>query len=146
MKWNFVKMQGSLDTNLQEIMSALSYGFSLPELLWTKLEGQTPYPGKIGLAAIKARSPIGFTFVTDMHSNLLPDGIEQFDRLAVRWLLSPGFIRSKPAELLRNALDLHHVFGLDSNAGRIMLDDGAALDALIAEQATEEEFLAGLTQ
>lgn len=56
----------------------------------------------------------------------------QLPRPAVRWSLPPGFTRSKAAERLRSALDLHHVFGLDLNAGQIISDD---------IPATEEELL-----
>lgn len=78
-KWNFTKMEGSLDTNLQECLSALTYGFSLAELTWRKLEAG-PYTGKVGLKAIKSRLPHGFVFVVDGHDNLLPDGIEQYGK------------------------------------------------------------------
>jgi len=78
-KWNFEKMDGCLDTNLQEILSSLTFGFSLSELIWRKLESG-PYTSKIGLKAIKTRLPHGFVFVVDGHDNLLPDGIEQFGK------------------------------------------------------------------
>jgi len=63
-RWNFEKMDGSLDTNLQEILSSLTFGFSLSELIWRKLE-LGPYISKIGLKAIKTRLPHGFVFVVD---------------------------------------------------------------------------------
>ena len=75
-KYNFVKMQGSLDDNLLEIMSALSFGFSLSELCFQQFDSGT-YAGKIGLKAIKTRLPYEFGFLTDPYDNLLEDGITQ---------------------------------------------------------------------
>ena len=75
-KYNFVKMEGSLDDNLLAIMSALSFGFSLSELIFQQFESGA-YAGKIGLKAIKTRLPYEFGFMTDPYDNLLEDGITQ---------------------------------------------------------------------
>jgi len=79
LKYTFEQMQGSLDDVLLAILSALPYGFSLSELVFTQyLSG--PFSNKIGLKAIKTRQPYGFRFVVDAYDNLLDDGIEQFGR------------------------------------------------------------------
>ena len=76
MKYNFVKMDGSLDDNLLAIMSALGFGFSLSELIFRQFDTGT-FSDKIGLKAIKTRLPYEFGFLTDPYDNLLEEGITQ---------------------------------------------------------------------
>ncbi|MCI0407557.1 MAG: DUF935 family protein [Acidobacteria bacterium] len=75
----FDQMEGTLDDDLYEVMSALAYGYSVSELVYRPMD-RGDFAGKIGLKAIKTRMPHDFYFNVDRHDNLLPDGIEQFGR------------------------------------------------------------------
>ena len=79
-KWNLEEgMTGILDDDLLEILTAADYGFSVTELVhFPVLDGE--WVGRIGLKKLATRRPHDFLFVTDVHDNLMPDGIEQFGK------------------------------------------------------------------
>ena len=66
----------TFEYDLQEIMTALEYGYSLTEKIYRVIP-DGPFAGKIGIKALKTRKPHSFDFRTDDHGNLLPDGIRQ---------------------------------------------------------------------
>ena len=64
-------LPGTFQQNLLDILSALSYGFSCSEMVYKYYDpGQSDFPGKIGLQAIKTRPPHSFEFDTDERGNL----------------------------------------------------------------------------
>ena len=73
---NMEPLYGNLDDHLQQILTALDYGFSITEIVWRTIE-EAPYAGWWGLRTLKPRKPHRFWFDTDAHDNLLPDGIRQ---------------------------------------------------------------------
>lgn len=75
-RWNLEQMRGSFLQDRLEILDGLGKGFSLSELVWTRIE-RGPYKGLIGLKAIKAKDQNAFGFATDEFDNILPDGILQ---------------------------------------------------------------------
>lgn len=81
-RWNLTHLDpgevggGTLDHDLQEILSALDYGFSLTEKIHAPIE-DGPFAGKIGLKSLKTRAPHAFQFEQDVHGNLAPNGIIQ---------------------------------------------------------------------
>lgn len=70
----FNSIEGSITDLLFELMSALTYGYSLAEINW-KLIAEGKYTGKIGIKNIKCKDPRLFYFDVDEFGNLLPDGI-----------------------------------------------------------------------
>lgn len=75
---------------------------------------------------------------------LLLADVWRLDRPAGRWLLPAGFVRSKPGEALRSALDLRLAYGADMNLSRIVSDDTPAIEEelLLAELAAQAEEVA----
>lgn len=69
-------VEGSFRQCLLNILSALDYGFSAAELLFSPIT-TGEYKGNIGLKAIKTRRPHSIEFAADEHGNLLPDGVRQ---------------------------------------------------------------------
>jgi phage gp29-like protein len=69
-------LYGNLDDHLQQILTALDYGFSITEIIWQTIE-EAPYAGWWGLRTLKPRKPHRFWFDVDAHDNLLPNGICQ---------------------------------------------------------------------
>lgn len=68
------KMQGTINEILQNILTALDYGYSISELIWTEyVEGK--YVGKYGYKMIKTKKPHLFNFDIDEYENLKEDGI-----------------------------------------------------------------------
>jgi ribosomal protein L12E/L44/L45/RPP1/RPP2 len=61
---------GSFEDVLLNIMTALDFGFSLSEKVFSYYDSG-PFSGKLGLAAIKTREPFGYDFKTDIHGNLI---------------------------------------------------------------------------
>ncbi len=57
-------MEGSFDTKLIEMLSALTYGYSVAEKIF-------------GLSDLKFRNPEGIEFDTDAYGNMYPDGVLQ---------------------------------------------------------------------
>ena len=70
------RMQGSMNSYLLEMMTAMDYGFSVTEKVYT-LYKSGAYAGKIGLAWMKVRYPHDFDFRIDQYGNLLADGVQQ---------------------------------------------------------------------
>jgi phage gp29-like protein len=80
-RYVFDKMQGSLNDFLLQVMTALDYGYSITEIIWTVFD-DGPYRGKVGIRALKAKKPHFYEFDTDDYSNLKPNGLIQ-TRLAL---------------------------------------------------------------
>ena len=79
-EFNFGEMEGgTLDSNLLEIMSALTYGFSVTERVY-RLIDYGDFDGLVGIKALKTRKPDHFDFVTDPYGNLDENGVRQLDR------------------------------------------------------------------
>ena len=64
------RMDGTIETDLEEIYSAIEFGFSVSELNFILLE-DGPFKGKIGLKSIKTREPYNYNFKVDGHGNTL---------------------------------------------------------------------------
>jgi phage gp29-like protein len=75
---SFEEMDGSLDNDILEIMTAQDYGYSITEKLFKVLDEDSKFPGKIGWKALKTRRPHFFQFRQDEFGNILDDGIVQF--------------------------------------------------------------------
>ncbi len=77
--WNLEMMQGSIETTMFEILSAMQYGFSLTEKNFRIIEdsGRSEWDGKIGWESWRTKSPFGVDFVQDEFGNLRPDGVYQ---------------------------------------------------------------------
>lgn len=73
--WQLRHMQSTLKKSLLGLYSALDYGFVDAELVIDRQ--MTPYGERIVLRRIASRKPHNFSFATDGHGNLLPDGIIQ---------------------------------------------------------------------
>ncbi len=69
-------MEGSFDTKLIEMLSALTYGYSVAEKIF-KLIDYGDFKGLIGLSDLKFRNPEGIEFDTDAYGNMYPDGVLQ---------------------------------------------------------------------
>ena len=79
MTFNFEEMEGSIDSKLLEMMSAMPYGFAVGEKV-LRLIDYGDYDGKVGLKALKFRKPWSIDFDQDTYGNLLPDGILQAEK------------------------------------------------------------------
>jgi len=75
---SFQEMDGSLDNDILEIMTAQDYGYSITEKIFKVLDEDSKFPGKIGWQALKTRRPHFFQFRQDEFGNVLDDGIVQF--------------------------------------------------------------------
>ncbi len=75
-KDQLLNVEGSFSTALINILTALDYGYSVTEKVFQPIE-EGSFSGKIGLRALKSKSPFGFDFITDVHGSLLPDGLCQ---------------------------------------------------------------------
>lgn len=64
------RMDGTLENDLEDICSAIEFGFSISELNFELLEGGD-FNGKIGLRSIKTREPYNYHFKVDGHGNIL---------------------------------------------------------------------------
>jgi phage gp29-like protein len=74
-RWNFVRMPGTLRNVLFNVLTAMDYGFSITEKVWT-LEKENPkYRGLIKLKKLSPKSPLNFDFDMDDFGNIL--NIEQ---------------------------------------------------------------------
>lgn len=65
-------MRGSFNATLLEILTALDYGFSFSEKVWTERDG------KIMLAEVKTRHPHELSFQQDVYGNVV--GVKQINR------------------------------------------------------------------
>ena len=76
---NLNDMDGSFNSKLIEMLTALIYGYSVAEkIFWLIDYGQ--FAGKIGIKDLKFRNPEGFDFHTDPFGNLYPEGVLQAHR------------------------------------------------------------------
>lgn len=74
-EWNLTEfIQGSFHDDLYETMGALEFGWSLSELVWSRIE-KGMWAGKIGLKAIKNKKPTEYNILVDDHDNIEPDGV-----------------------------------------------------------------------
>lgn len=64
------RMRGNFETDMEQIYSAMIYGFSISEKVFEYIETGR-FKGKIGLKAIKTREPYNYDFKIDAHGNLL---------------------------------------------------------------------------
>lgn len=72
------EMSGSdFNYDLEEILTALDYGYSISEKVFEVIPEGEPFAGKIGVKALKTRKPHTFRFDEDKHGNLNPKGIIQ---------------------------------------------------------------------
>lgn len=71
----FEKMEGNLQEDILEVLSALTFGFSISELVFATYD-DGPFKGKVGLRKLATRRPHDFEFVPDAYDNLLDDGIK----------------------------------------------------------------------
>src|SRR3990167_2545176 len=63
------RMPGTIEGSLEEIYSAIEYGFSITEINFKYLE-DGPFKGKIGLSSLKTREPYNYDFKQDYWGNL----------------------------------------------------------------------------
>jgi len=74
-RWVLNNIDGTLEGDIWEILSALDYGYSVTEKVWERAE--TPFGRRVVLRALKTRRPHDFDFDTDEFGNLKPDGVVQ---------------------------------------------------------------------
>lgn len=75
-------VEGTLEDDLREVLTALEYGFSVTEMVFnTPTRGE--FAGAVGLEALKTRHPSSFLFDQDEFGNLKPDGLVQTGTAAV---------------------------------------------------------------
>lgn len=65
-----MRMRGNFETDMEQIYSAIGYGFSISEKVFDYIE-TGKFKGKIGLRAIKTREPYNYDFKVDSHGNML---------------------------------------------------------------------------
>ena len=70
------QMAGTVETALTGVLSALTYGYSVTEIVWNQYENG-PYAGRVGISGLKSKRPHGFMFDVDQYGNLKPDGLLQ---------------------------------------------------------------------
>lgn len=75
-EWDFEEMEGHFDSKLQETLTALIYGYSAGEKIFSLID-YGKFAGKVGLKDLKFRRPESIGFVTDVHGNMLDDGVTQ---------------------------------------------------------------------
>ena len=75
-EWNFEEMEGHFDSKLQEMLTALIYGYSCAEKTFYLIDFGK-FDGKIGQKDLKFRRPESIEFETDEHGNLSDDGVVQ---------------------------------------------------------------------
>ena len=63
-------LAGTLERNVQNIMTALDYGYSITEKIYTEIENGK-WAGKVGLDCLKTKKPHSFTFKQDEFGNIL---------------------------------------------------------------------------
>lgn len=64
------RMRGNFETDMEQMYSAIGYGFSISEKVFDYIE-KGEFKGMIGLRAIKTREPFNYDFKIDPHGNLL---------------------------------------------------------------------------
>ncbi len=70
---------GTFEDAVGGILTALRYGYSTTEIVYEPITNGE-WKGKVGLAALKARSPHSITFDVDEYGNIMPDGVIQMHR------------------------------------------------------------------
>ena len=78
-QWNFEEMEGHFDSKLQEMLTALVYGYAVGEKVFYLID-YGKFNGKIGIRDLKFRRPESIDFDIDEHGNLLDDGVVQSNR------------------------------------------------------------------
>lgn len=74
-RWNFVRMPGTLRNVLFNVLTAMDYGFSITEKVLTLEKDHPKYRGLIRLKMLKPKSPVNFDFDMDEFGNI--ESIEQ---------------------------------------------------------------------
>jgi len=69
-------IQGNMEDSVRSIMSAYEYGFSVHEKVYEIFEAG-PFKGKIGISALKQKSPTRFDFDVDEYGRIKPNGLLQ---------------------------------------------------------------------
>lgn len=72
----FDEMEGSFDSKILDVLTALDFGFSVSEKMFGLID-YGPFEGKIGLKDLRTRPPDDFEFYTDDYGTLAEDGITQ---------------------------------------------------------------------
>lgn len=85
----FDGMEGTVEGALRSIMSAYDYGFSLHEKVYRYIE-VGPFSGKIGIEALRQKSPTRIDFDVDPFGKLKPMGIIQVQQTGTRKPLDPA--------------------------------------------------------
>lgn len=85
----FDGMEGSVEGAIRSILSAYDYGFSLHEKVYRYIESG-PFAGKIGIAALRQKSPTRIDFDVDPFGKLKPMGIIQVQQTGTRKPLDPA--------------------------------------------------------
>ena len=75
-EWNFEEMEGHFDSKLQEMLTALVYGYAIGEKIFHLID-YGRFNSKIGLKDSKFRRPESIEFETDEHGNISDNGVVQ---------------------------------------------------------------------
>jgi phage gp29-like protein len=70
------EMDGTVQDTLRSILSAYEYGFSVHEKVYRMIE-EGDFKGKIGIKALRPKSPTRFDFEVDVYGNIKPNGLVQ---------------------------------------------------------------------
>lgn len=68
--WNLVNMQGTFRNVLFNVLTAMDYGYSITEKVWTLIKDNRRYRGLVGLKSLKPKSPHYFDFKIDCFGNI----------------------------------------------------------------------------
>lgn len=72
-------LPGTFEDAVGGLLTALRYGFAVQELIYEMVpDGE--WKGKVGLSALKTRSPHSISFDVDEYGNIAPEGIIQMHR------------------------------------------------------------------
>ena len=85
----FDEMEGTIEGAIRSILSSYDYGFSLHEKVYRYIESG-PFSGKIGIAALRQKSPTRIDFDVDPFGNIKPMGIIQTQHTGTRKPLDPA--------------------------------------------------------
>jgi phage gp29-like protein len=85
----FDGMEGTVEGVIRSILSAYDYGFSLHEKVYRYIEAG-PFSGKIGIEALRQKSPTRIDFNVDPFGKLKPMGIIQVQQTGTRKPLDPA--------------------------------------------------------
>jgi len=72
----FAQMEGTVEGMITSILSAFDYGFSIHEKVFNYID-QGKFRGKIGIRAVRAKSPTRFSFEIDGNGRLKQNGLLQ---------------------------------------------------------------------